>query len=408
MLATLLLVIAQDPPAAFTERDLRFVLSMSPLPAPPASPTNVWADSPAAAELGRKLFFDPRLSKDGMTSCASCHAPETAWCDQRPQAVGAEPDGKNTPTILGAAHQRWLFWNGRADSLWSQALKPIESEREMASARTVVLRHIVDDAELSAMWRGTFGEPIDVSRASLEVDALPPPIDPAHPFEPRATGDPRHAAWLAIPPAERERIDGAFAKVGKAIEAFERTVASGASDFDRFVAGLRSGDDEKIAALSPAAMRGLDLFVDKAGCVSCHFGPTFSDGQFHNLGLASTLLEEGRPDGIRAVRVDPFNGRGAHSDANDWSANQKLLYLPSDEHVLGAFKTPSLRNVALTAPYMHDGRFASLADVVRYYSELPGGPSIGHREETLKPLELGESEIADLVEYLESLTGRTE
>lgn len=415
MFATLVLfaVLAQDPLDASTERDLRFILKMSPVASAreslPPSPTNRYADDPKAAALGKELFFDRGLSSNGRQACASCHDPAHAWTDARPRALGIVEGAKNTPTLLNVARQSWFFWDGRADSLWAQALGPIENTFEMASSRTAVLHHVAADSGLRARFEAVFGAFPDLSDARrFPSDALPGPVDPSHPFERASSSDPRHVAWNAMSTADRELVDDAFAKLGKAIEAFERTIVSGESDFDRFVSGLRTGDEAMIRSLTAAATRGLKLFVDKGSCVSCHFGPNLSDGQFHNLGYEMAegrAFDEGRTAGVRSVRIDPFNGRGAHSDDADWTANQKLLYLVANEHVDGAYKTPSLRNVALTAPYGHDGRFATLAEVLHFYSELPGRPPIGHREETLVPVHFTEDEAEDLVAFLRSLSG---
>jgi len=206
---------------------------------------------------------------------------------------------------------------------------------------------------------------------------------------------------------DQELVNHAFSLVGKAIEAFERTLLSGPSPFDEFVAGLRAGDEAMVRRLSPAAQRGMKLFIGDAGCMSCHFSPRFSDGEFHNLGLKSpqgVVPSTARTEGIRALRLNPFNGRSAYAARSDWEANPHLLYLASNEHVVGAYKTPSLRNVARTAPYMHDGRFASLEEVLDFYSELPGDADVGHREETLLPLNLQANQEKDLVEFLKALS----
>jgi cytochrome c peroxidase len=212
--------------------------------------------------------------------------------------------------------------------------------------------------------------------------------------------------------ADRDAIDRIFANVGKAIEAYERKLVTGPSPFDVYVEGLEGGDRAKLAALSPAAKRGLKLFVGSGHCDLCHAGPDFSDGEFHNIGLpvfAGEAPDAGRAAGIEQLRIDPFNGIGRFSD-NPNAARDKLAYLPSPESQEGAFKTPSLRNVALTAPYMHDGRFATLRAVVEFYAvgeAASRGNLIGAREATLALVpNFTAAEVSDLVAFLEQLTGR--
>ena len=155
------------------------------------------------------------------------------------------------------------------------------------------------------------------------------------------------------------------------------------------------------------ALRGLLLFVGKGQCTLCHSGPTFTDHEFHNIGLdrGGSALDQGRYPAVEQVKNDPFNGQGHFSDDPSLEANQALHYVTTRDSNLGEFKTPSLRNIARTAPYMHDGRFKTLEEVVQFYSTLPDQPALGHREESLQPLGLRQDEIKDLVAFLQTLTG---
>ena len=180
------------------------------------------------------------------------------------------------------------------------------------------------------------------------------------------------------------------------------------------VAGLRSGDKAKQAALSPAARRGLALFVGAGNCELCHSGPAFSDGQFHNLGLPllpGEAADPGRGAGIALVKADIFNAAGGFSDDPKGEARQRLEFLPEAKSQLGAFKTPGLRNVALAAPYMHDGRFASLSEVLQFYAQgkaASHGRLVGEREATVDLVpRLSAAQIDDLSAFLQSLTGKT-
>lgn len=409
---------SQEPESApeLSKRERAIAGSLSPLPPLPKQLSNRFADDPAAARLGQRLFFDARLSRDGDLSCASCHSPGLGWADGKATAQGIDSLNVHSPSLLLAGHQRWLFWDGRADSLWAQVQWPLEHPAEMGFARADLVRLIAGDPVLAGEYRSLFGALPDGADDENRFrpggkPALPrpsSPFDPAPTLEELATEHPEHAAWLAMTPTDRDAANQVLANVGKALEAFQRQLIPGPSAFDRWVEGLESEDAEKLNALSPSAVRGFQLFVGKAQCINCHFSPLFSNLEFSNIGLAvaeGEAFTQGRPDGIRTLRVDPFNGRGKFSDAREWASNVKLRYLNYDEHTYGAFKVPSLRNAAQTPPYMHDGRFATLEEVVRFYSELPGAPPVGHREETLVPADLTETEIQDLVAFLESLAG---
>jgi cytochrome c peroxidase len=207
---------------------------------------------------------------------------------------------------------------------------------------------------------------------------------------------------------DRGAANRIFANVGKAIAAYERRIVSRDAPFDRFVAGLRDGDPGELAALGAGAQRGLALFVGRANCGVCHVGPSFTDGEFHDTGLArgpDGRLDAGRYDGVPALLEDEFNGLGTYSDAPD-DPGRLTRFLASRPEHLGQFKTPTLRNVALTAPYMHDGRLATLEDVVRYYARIDPRTFVGHhREAILQPIALDDDDVRDLVAFLESLTG---
>lgn len=396
-------------PSDLTDRERSLWIAFARPRVPGPVPSNAWSEDPAAARLGQALFFDPGLSGNGRISCSTCHDPARGWSDGQVLARGLAPGVRHTPSVVNAAYSPWLFWDGRSDSLWSQALAPIENPAEMGGSRVDVARYLGANAHLSRLYSAAFGAVPDCSdEARFPPGAKPGPIDPANPFAlPEATPtDPAVAAWVAMGTADREQVDQVFARVGKAIGAFERTLTSGESTFDRI--GRQLAGDPLPESIPRELLHGWRLFVGRAGCVSCHFGSNFTDGQFHNLGLpalAPGLLDEARTDGIRRVRVSPWNGRGRNSDARDWASNQKLLYLSSSEHLLGAYKTPSLRDLVRTAPYGHDGRFPALGDVLDFYSDLPGEPAIGHREETLAPLDLDAEEKQALLTLLEALTG---
>lgn len=357
----------------------------------PPSPTNRWADDPAAAALGRQLFYDPGLSPSGRFSCATCHDPARHFTDGRVTSEAAGTTARHAPTVQGSQLGPWFFWDGRADSLWSQAAGPIESPEEMDSDRLHIAHHVA----------GAYAEPYAAVFGPLPtLDGLPARgrPDPAHPE------GPLHTAWLGLSEAQRSDVDRVFTHALKAIEAFERTVLPGEAPFDRFADAVLAGDPSGAGHLDDAAERGLRLFLGRGNCVACHHGPMFTDHAFHNLGLPEPAgFDVGRTQGAALVASSPLNCRGPHSDA---ARCEELRFLnPTFEDFRGAFKTPTLRNVAETAPYMHHGGMPDLPSVLAFYSELPTEPLLGHRELTLAPLSLSAREVDDLVAFLESLTG---
>ncbi len=365
-----------DAPAAGGWLDAataRRVARNPPLGAVPADPTNRWADHEPAARLGHRLFFDPRLSASGAVSCASCHDPAYGFADRRAIAVGEGRGSRHSMSVLHAAHQRWLTWDGRADTLWGQATQPFETPHEHGTTRRQVLGVIAGDPELRAAWRSAFG-------------ADPPAAD---------AGD--------------AAIDAGFAMVGKAIAAYERRLVGGPSAYDRWWTRRAAGDPGADAELSESARRGLLLFFGKADCFQCHHGALFSDGEFHAIGIPAPggmPKDPGRYAVVDRVRADPMNAAGPHSDARDGRQARISSTLVNSPERWGEFRTPSLRNAAATPPYMHDGQFATLAQVVRFYSTLEGAVSLDHHRETvLRKLDLSEAEQSDLVAFLESLGG---
>jgi cytochrome c peroxidase len=362
---------AGDLRGGFSAEEVRRILRHSPLPPLPGDTSNAKADDPKAARLGQFLFFERRLSGDGRFSCATCHDPQRAFTDGRALSAGAAGGRRNTPALWNVAYNRWFFWDGRADSLWSQALKPMESRDEMAGSRDAVYRLVRDDAALRAAYEEVFG-----------------------PF-PRDGG--------------RAAVGGVFAAVGKAIAAYQRRIVSRRSPFDVFVEGLREGDPARVAALPEPARRGLRIFVGRGQCRTCHVGPNFTDGEFHDIGVPpgpGLQPDPGRAGGIVALLSDEFQATGLFSDDTQGEAARTTAFLDPHRTVRGQVKTPTLRNVARTAPYMHQGQLATLRDVVRYYSTLEGRRPPGPQDEKiLAPLGLTEAEIDDVVAFLESLTG---
>lgn len=393
----------KDDSALYTADELSAIYRHSPLGRLPPDPTDRVAENPDAATLGRFLFFDSRFSANGAISCATCHNPALAFTDGKALSKGIAVGTRNVPTVLDAAFSQWFFLDGRTDSLWSQAIQPFENPAEFGGDRLQMVLLTIRDPPLRAAYQKVFGSlPTFTTGFPAAIHHARPDADPQSPVA---------RAWRDMAPADRRSVDEIFSNLGKAIEAFERKLLGGPAPFDRYVTGLRNHDPTLRHAISPAAKRGLGLFVGAGRCELCHSGPAFTDGQFHNLGLPllpGRAADPGRADGIRRLQGDPFNGVGHFSDASATSdARSRLSFLPDPVSQLGAFKTPTLRNVALTPPYMHDGRFTTLEQVLDFYGhdEQTNGQPVGVRERTVDLVpHLAGSQQADLVEFLRTLT----
>jgi cytochrome c peroxidase len=281
------------------------------LPAPEENPI-----TPAKLALGRRLFSDRRLSREGSLSCAVCHDPRRAFTN------GRSVDTRQVPAIVNRAYGTFFFWDGRAASLEEQALQPMLNPREMATTQEAAVAVIRNDRGYWRSFQVVFGR------------------------------------------------EANFEDIGRAIACFVRTIRSGDSRYDRYESGRRG-------MLSEEERRGLALFRGKARCIQCHSGPNLTDEGFHNTGVAfrgGHLLDEGR----FAVTQDP------------------------QDH--GRFKTPTLREIARTAPYMHDGSLATLEDVIDYYDR--GGNRNLNLDSAIQPLHLSREDKRAIVSFLRALNGR--
>lgn len=344
---------AAEPPS-FTPAEIGRILAHGPWPQPAApDPSNRVSGRPEAIALGERLFFSPRLSGTGGVLCASCHEPWRAFTDGRPRALGLEFVDRNTPTLMNVRLNRWFGWDGSNDSLWAQSIRPLLEPREMNSSAARIAALIRGDAALSSAYRKAFG---------------------------------------AGPAADDDAV---LAAVGKALAAYQETLASGRTPFDEFRDALARGDPSAAGRLPETALRGLTIFLGRGGCESCHSGPNFSDGRFHNTGVASLRRsgepDRGRRDGIGKLRASRFNLLGPYNDDPSRATAAGTRLAAGERDTAGAFRTPGLRNAALTAPYMHDGSVATLCEVVRLH---PGAEA---------PV-LSPGERADLAAFLMTLT----
>ncbi|MBX3237012.1 MAG: cytochrome-c peroxidase [Nitrospiraceae bacterium] len=300
------------------------VPDIGPLPtAIPVPSTNL--NYAAKIELGKQLYFDGRLSKNNAISCAFCHNPGTGFADSRQTSigVGGGVGGRQAPTVFNTALNPVQFWDGRARSLEEQAIGPIHNPIEMAETHEHVVAKLGKIKGYQQQFRTVFGTDVNLQG------------------------------------------------IAEAIAAYERTVISTNSAFDRYVLGDQRAMDE-------SAVRGLTLFKGKARCILCHNGPNFTDNQFYNLGVPQV--------GPLKEDLGRYNVTRAEKDK-------------------GAFKTPTLRSIADTAPYMHDGAFKTLEEVVGFLNN--GGGTNPHLSSLIKPLGLANEEQADLLAFLRALTGES-
>lgn len=378
-----------------------FVHALGDRPELPEDPTNAWADDETAAWFGRFLYFDTRLSSTGEVACASCHAPVEGFGDGLPLSEGVGTTGRHAPNIWNAAYQRWMFWDGRCDTLWCQATGPIESPGEMDFTRMELARLIFTDPDLSDAYTEVFGAPPDVSdRDRFPMTARPGPSDPE---------DPDRIAWSAMTETDQHDVTAVLVNVGKAIAAYERTVLTGDTSVDRFVTAFIAGDRATAeSALSAEAIRGLELFAGEGECVFCHSGWLTSNKEFHNIGLPEVAtvdpFDTGRYDGINALRDGEFNAASMWSDDPTGAIASRLGQIALTTEQLGQFRTPALRRVAHNGPYMHGGHFDTLDEVVAFYNDPGDYEGPGHREELLEQRGWSDDDQAALVAFLTALS----
>lgn len=467
---------------------LRSLAALSPL-TPPVDRSNRYADDPAAQAFGHRLYFDggfsgrstlvdmlgrpvgvpPGRGERGtllQLSCATCHDPARGGSDHTSQAqvsigVGAY-DVSSQPSTNSAFNELW-YWNGRNDSLWAQILAVTESPVSVGGTRLRVLWRLVDG--FGEEYQAIFGPlPVEWSladqKAVLAADgscnrgpagACPSPLcleegvgtatvscRPRFPFEGRpgstagcqrgSSTEPFGDAFDCMAAADQELVNRVYVNYAKALAAYETTLISQDSPFDRWVAAL---DEEGVDndGISERAKQGARLFVGDASCIECHSGPLLTDNNFHNVGVpqdgpfvptedacpegfgrcdcvnGKSCLPWGLWDGLSKLKTNPFRRDGRYSD--DPSDNSRAHFYDVDlseaEGLKRRWKTPGLRDVAMTPPYMHSGRYRTLREVVAHYNR--GGEAVAGRDPKVVPLLLNDQEVDALVAFLESLNG---
>lgn len=489
------------PGCEFSTEEWNLIQSLANLPDPPPDPSNAYVNDERAVRLGQRFYFDasfsgpptyldmlrrpvpyarasapsvagPHFGQSINVSCATCHNPLRAGGDPNfvggHVGVGAGWYDVNGQQTLNAAFYDVLYWNGRVDSLWSQAIAVNESFVSMNSNRMKNAWVIAD--KYRDAYEAIFGPmPLPsetsaeyVNRLGLDVDSSKPTYGqaarvgggacpagtteetlvngstgcyPRFPLQGKPgnkagcqrgdTSEPFADAFDCMSAEDRTAITRIHVNFAKAIAAYEYKLVSRNSDFDKWV---NEGPDSEL--ISPAARRGARLFVSKASCIDCHNTPFFSDNGFHNIGVpqvgmsvpdvvdcpagstcdcaaGTNCLPWGGYDGIKKLQGNGFRRDSAWSDAGGTDGSREHWYtLPLTDDLKGTWRTPSLRDVAITPPYMHNGLYRSLAEVVAHYNQ--GGASGGFpgaKSVRLKPLYLSDSEQADLVAFLQTLTG---
>lgn len=386
------------------------LVRLSPLPELPADTTNRVADDSEAAALGQMLFFDERFSgvnrvasdlggvgEAERVSCASCHAAEglaDARSDPPTVSIGTGVHSRNAPSLINSSFYRWTNWGGRFSAQWELPLAVAENGLIMNSNRLKIAHRIVETYQDE--YEAVFGalEPA----IGTDLDRFPAEGKPADDTD--CAGLACRPPWESMTTDDQALVDTILVNYSKAITAYVRLLVSRNAPFDAWIAGDAS-------ALTDVEQKGAALFAGKADCVRCHSGPHLSDGEFHVLGVLQQgenvpASDDGRFKDVPGLLASTFNSSGVHSD-DPAAGVARLAGLtnPMPEDTRGAFRTPSLRGVALTAPYMHSGQIATLSEVIDFYDAGGSDPAHG----VLTPLFLTEAERRQLLAFLEALTG---
>lgn len=404
--------ICGDRECMFTATEWDTAKTLSPLPDPVPDPTNQFVGNEAAAILGKKLLFENRYSAAlkvastlgavgdaGKVACASCHlGPDFIDTRSLPNnlSVGVSWTVRNAPSLVNQVYYDWHNWIGSRRTLWEQAAFSPETGTNTAGDRCVYAHMLWD--HYRDEYNAVFADfPLTSRLDPATTDSKPIPAK----CKPNAASP---GAWEAMTADDKDLIIRIMANQGKAVAAFESKLISRNAPFDRYMAGERD-----IPEFPPAAKRGLRLFVGKASCVNCHRGPFFTDQGFHNLGVMQVgpnvaATDQGRFEGINDILASAVKANGPYSD--DPSVAWLDGLTKDDETARGKFRTATLRNVATSPPYMHDGSLPTLRAVVEFYNGGGGsGAFVGEKDVRMSPLGLTEQEMDDLVAFLETLTG---
>lgn len=371
LLVAVALIIASGAAAAqqlldWSKDEILSIGLHGPWPPPPArDPSNRASGTVAGIALGEHLFNDPRLSRSGKMSCASCHQAGRNWSDGLPRAQGVKELDRRTPSLWNVGFSHWFGWDGAGDSLWAQSIRPFLDEREMGAGAAAVGELLRRDGPLACGYERAFGEKPGRNDEAILVG------------------------------------------VAKALAAFQATLVSPRTPFDDFRDALVAGDRLRASGYPAAAQRGLKLFIGEGNCNSCHFGPRFTNGEFGDIGIPFFVrpgeVDPGRLGALARLADNPFNLLGKYSDDVSRASALRTRHVQRLHANFGEFRVPGLRQVGRAAAYMHNGSLASLEEVVRHYSEV--NPDRLHSDGVplVRPLRLTEQQSADLVAFLRSL-----
>jgi len=385
LLISVSVVNAQEKTQQWSDAEIALLktLMIDALPKIPANLTNKYADNIEAAELGHEIFFDKRFSENGEVSCSTCHQPDKYFTDGFKTSKGVGTVKRNAPTVVGVNHSQWFFHDGRADSLWSQALGPLEAGLEHGGNRAMFAHQIFNDKMYKDKYEAVFEKLPDLS----DKKRFPDNAGPVHNSQ-------ELDAWSSMQQKDRDAITGIFVNIGKALAAYEHKLRPATSKFDKYVYAVINKDESEMRdSMTEDEVSGLRLFISDANCIICHNSPMFSDFGFHNVGTPQVdqkifkksrkiekYLDQGRKIGASKVRASEFNCFSEYNDAENKNCDE-LTYMITDGHAtIGTFRTPSLRNISKTAPYMHAGQYEKLSDVINHYNDPP-------------PVQLGDSDI---------------
>lgn len=364
LLALAMPAVAQ-PLLQWSEEEVQAIRRHGPWPPPAArDPSNRVSGTSAGAVLGEHLFNEPRLSADSRMSCATCHRAGRDWTDGLAKAMGRVPLDRRSPSLWNVGYAHWFGWDGAADSLWAQSIRPIVDPREMAGDTTRVARLLREDAAVSCGYARAFGE---------------------------------------LPGSDDEKL---LVDAAKALAAFQATLVSPRTPFDSFRDSLLAGDHDAAARYPIAAQRGLKIFI-VGNCSACHFGPRFTNGEFGDVGIPFFTrpgeVDSGRLGGLAKLATSTFNLLGKHNDDASGATTLRTRHVQRLHSNFGEFRVPSLRQTG-PGPYMHNGHLATLEDVVKHYSDVSPDRLHSDAIPLVRPLGLTPDQSSDLVAFLRSLT----
>jgi cytochrome c peroxidase len=362
----------------------------------------------ATAKLGQQLFFDTKLSKNKKVACATCHQPSFGFADSKPLSIGISTTKRHSPTLIGAAFNTWQFWDGRADSLWAQALGPLEDPAEHGANRLQLAKII--STNYKQQYETIFGTLNDFSQ--LEDNATP-----------LSNNSKWQKNWQKMSEVDKHSVNLVFANIGKSLAAYQSLFIPNPSKFDQFASELATQGSSSI--LSRTEQQGLKLFIDddKSQCMRCHNGPFMTNNDFQVTGIKDPTFPvgTGRQEGVIAAINSEFNCKSIYSTTHNKDAEcLELDYAKrTGDELKYAFKVPTLRNISQTAPYMHNGSFDTLQQVLHFYTRAKSQysdtdieternttdktmQSMSHLD--IEPLPLASKQLVQLEAFLNTLT----